>query len=394
MRPMLIFVSDIHLTDQLKAGTVSKAAIFDRFWTRIQASRGGRPAILVFVGDVFDIVRSPLWLAGAARPYDEPGPEMVAVVERIVDGILAREQEFAAAIRARVADGSLELRYILGNHDRLLAHAPRARRKIWKAFTGRDEDAEFPGELVFPEHGVIAFHGHRTDFVCHEPDGAAPIGDAIGIDLIVRFPHDVRAAAGQPLPEMDDIDDVRPIFAVPAWVRTFSAEHEGLIPTLSKTWKSVVEDFLDNDFVRRWMRVHRLSEAKKLQLLLQLSTGKVLRRTSDHRFAQLYKFFQHLFDGKFAQNAAKLLQKKQGLRYVVNGHSHFASMVPLGQIDGDPACYFNTGTWRTVHQMGRLLEGRPAFLPYDSMSYLVFFPEGDEMRRNYEWWTGAMVPRE
>ena len=42
---MLIFVSDIHLTDALHGTAVSKADTFERFWIRIQASRGTRPAV-------------------------------------------------------------------------------------------------------------------------------------------------------------------------------------------------------------------------------------------------------------------------------------------------------------------------------------------------------------
>ena len=76
-----------------------------------------------------------------------------------------------------------------------------------------------------------------------------------------------------------------------------------------------------------------------------------------------------------------------------NGHSHVASMQPLGRIDGKPAVYFNTGTWRAAHQIGHDLGGRPSFLPYDAMSYLVFFPDGDKLGREYEWWTGASVAR-
>ena len=56
--------------------------------------------------------------------------------------------------------------------------------------------------------------------------------------------------------------------------------------------------------------------------------------------------------------------------------------------------YFNTGTWRTVHQIGHDLGGRPAFVPYDAMSYLVFFPDGDALGRDDEWWTGALVGRD
>ena len=45
-RPLLIFVSDIHLTDRLHGNAVSKADQFARFWERIQAARGKRPARL------------------------------------------------------------------------------------------------------------------------------------------------------------------------------------------------------------------------------------------------------------------------------------------------------------------------------------------------------------
>ena len=84
----------------------------------------------------------------------------------------------------------------------------------------------------------------------------------------------------------------------------------------------------------------------------------------------------------------------RGFNYVVNGHSHFANMVPLGNVNGKPAVYFNTGTWRSVHQIGHGIGGRPTFLPYDAMSYLVFFPDGDELGRAYEWWNGVMIARD
>ena len=136
-----------------------------------------------------------------------------------------------------------------------------------------------------------------------------------------------------------------------------------------------------------------LDLGKKLRLLLELSRNKVIAHGSDERLTQLYRFFQHSFDGKMSAVAATELGKRRGLRYVVNGHSHFASMQPLGRIDGKPAVYFNTGTWRAVHQIGHDLGGRPSFLPYDAMSYLVFFPNDDKLGRDYEWWTGASVAR-
>ena len=169
---------------------------------------------------------------------------------------------------------------------------------------------------------------------------------------------------------------------------------------VGESWSALVEDFLSKPFVKAWMRERRLTEKKrigfdtgqKLKLLLELSTKRIVARGSDERLTKIYKMFQHGFDGKMSAHAAQEITDRKGVRFVVNGHSHFASMIPLGQVDGLPASYFNTGTWRTVHQIGNTLPGRPTFLPYDAMSYLVFFPTGDPMGRNYEWWNGAMVP--
>lgn len=398
-RPMLIFVSDLHLTDALHGTAVSKEAMFERFWVRIQAARGERPAHLCFVGDLFDLVRSPTWFEGVARPYHEASDRVSAVVEGIVDSILEREAGFFDAIRRRVEAGELEVHYVLGNHDRLLRHAEGARRKVYEALTGRDEDVEFGDEILFRDHGVLAYHGHVGDPINESREGGPTAGDAIGSELITRFPRLVKRIVGEEGSEiLDDIDDVRPIYAVPAWVRHVGVVRRDLLQPVGKTWSALVEEFLSKSFVRQWMRdKHRafgLDTGKKLRLMLELSTKRVMIKGQDQRLTKLYKMVQHGFDGRMAQHAADELSRRRGYRYVVNGHSHFASMVPLGNVDGAPAAYFNTGTWRTVHQIGNAIGGRPSFLPYDAMSYLVFFPTGDPMGRDYEWWTGAMVPRD
>lgn len=41
-RPLLIFVSDIHLTDKLHGNAVSKAEQFARFWDRVHVASGLR----------------------------------------------------------------------------------------------------------------------------------------------------------------------------------------------------------------------------------------------------------------------------------------------------------------------------------------------------------------
>lgn len=399
-RPLLIFVSDIHLTDRLHGNAVSKADQFKRFWERISAARGKRPAQLCVVGDMFDLVRSPSWFEGRARPYHGASQNAVVKnVEKIVEETIVREAGFFDAIRAKVQSGELEVFYVVGNHDRLLLTAPVAQKAISKAMTGH-EKLEFHKELEFPAHGVLAYHGNKGDPINASPDGDSTIGDAIGSELILKYPSKLRALVGADHPgieQIDDIDDVRPVYAVPAWVRQQSVIRKELLKPMAQVWNEVVEEFLANEFVRRWLdkekKTFSLDLGKKLRLLLELSRNKLMAHGSDERLTQLYRFFQHSFDGKMSGLAATELQKRRGLRFVVNGHSHFPSMQPLGTIDGKPAVYFNTGTWRAVHQIGHDIGGRPSFLAYDAMSYLVFFPSDDPLGRDYEWWTGALVPR-
>jgi len=398
-RPLLIFVSDIHLTDSLHGNAVTKADQFARFWDRIRAVRGKRPAELCVVGDLFDLVRSPSWLGGRHRPYHGASTNgVVKNVDAIVAETIRREQGFFDALRAKIASGELVFHYVLGNHDRLLATSPAAQRRIADALGLRE--LVLHREIEFRDHGVLAYHGNVGDPINASPDGEATIGDAIGSELILRFPHKLRAMVGADHPgvdEIDDIDDVRPVYAVPAWVRQQSAIRKDLLRPISQVWSEVVDEFLANDFVRRWLasqhKTFSLDLGKKLRLLLELSRNRVMAHGSDERLTQLYRFFQHSFDGKMSQVAATELGRRRGLRYVVNGHSHFPSLQPLGRLEGRPAVYFNTGTWRAVHQIGHDLGGRPSFLPYDAMSYLVFFPTDDKLARDFEWWTGAMVTR-
>ncbi|MBA3452913.1 MAG: metallophosphoesterase [Deltaproteobacteria bacterium] len=399
-RPLLIFVSDIHLTDRLHGNAVSKADQFNRFWERIQVARGKRPAELCIVGDLFDLVRSPSWFEGRHRPYHGASTNgVVKNVEKIVDETIKREADFFAAIRSKVENGELGVHYVVGNHDRLLLTAPVAQKMVARALLGKDS-MPLHTEIAFPDHGVLAYHGNVGDPINASPDGDATIGDAIGSELILKFPRMLRKMVGEDHPgieEVDDIDDVRPVYAVPAWVRQQSVMRKELLRPMSLVWSEVVDEFLSNEFVRDWLGKQRktfsLDLGKKLRLLLELSRNKLMAHGSDERLTQLYRFFQQSFDGKMSTVAAAELSKRRGYHYVVNGHSHFPSMQPLGKIEGKPAVYFNTGTWRAVHQIGHDLGGRPSFLAYDAMTYVVFFPDGDKMGRDYEWWTGAMVAR-
>lgn len=395
---MLIFISDLHLRPGAESH-IPKHEQFARFWERIERQPHDGPVDLAIVGDFLDLVRSPVWLRGDLRPYHDPSPEQAAEVELQVRQTVAAEQPFFDALRGQVAAGRLRIHYSLGNHDRLLASAPRARAAVREALGMPGGDDHFPMELRFPEHGVLAYHGHSVDDFCSSPDGAAPLADLLASELVVRFPVMLRQELGITDPRLDDIDDVRPIFAVPSWVRSLVArEVHGVGREVAKAWGRLVHEFLDNPQVTDWFKQHhkafRFDQASKIRLLLSLSAKGL--RIQDPKFAEAYKVMFGLFDSRFAQVAWESLQEEQnaGLRFVVNGHTHFAGMRPLGPVDGQAAAYFNTGTWRTVHQLGKVGDSEEAFLAYDAMSYLVFFDASDHLGRHFEWWQGVAATRQ
>lgn len=390
---MLVFVSDLHLRPGAPS-PVAREAQFRRLWQRVEGGRPGAPVRLVLLGDIFDLVRAPAWLDLAARPYHPPSPELAAHVERIVRDTIEADRPFFEAVQQKVREGTLSIEYVLGNHDRLLAHVPAARAAVRAALAMPGGDAGFPTSLAFPEHGVLAYHGHTVDQLCHEPDGSAPLGDVIASELIVRFPAEIRRRVELPDPRLDDIDDVRPILAVPGWVRTLAREEPGFLSrVVGRVWRDLVEEFLANPWVRDWVKRHhrplKLDFAQRVRLLLALSARA--RPRDEPRLSQLYYLGMKLLDVRFARAALKTLEQRpnRGLRFVVNGHTHFAGMTPLGLVNGKPGCYFNTGTWRQLRQLGTVARGRPAFLAYDAAAYLVFFDRDDPLERTFEWWQGA-----
>ncbi len=392
-RPMLVFVSDLHLRTGAPT-PVARAAQFGRLWSRIEGGSPGAPIRLCLLGDIFDLVRAPEWLGCTVRPYHEPSPELAAQVKRVIDATIEADRPFFEAMRRKVETGALEIEYVLGNHDRLLLHAPAARAAVRAALGMSGGTAPFPAVRVFEPEGVLAYHGHTVDPLCHESDGSAPLGDVIASELIVRFPSEIRRHLELPDPRLDDIDDVRPVLAVPGWVRGLArGEPAHLSRVVNRVWRELVDEFLENGWVRHWMADHhrrlKLDFAQRVKLLLALS-GRGKPR-DEPRLTQLYYLLMRLLDARFARSALRALESREhrGLRFAVNGHTHFAGMTPLGLVNGKPGCYFNTGTWRQLHQLGTVARGRPAFLAYDAAAYLVVFGPNDPLGRTFEWWQGA-----
>lgn len=215
---MLVFISDLHLSDMTTCGMLDAGAfevfVDDLKWmvqhACERADKSFTPVVrvdLVMLGDVFDLLRSPRWHDMIddddddleIRPWtpeldDDPGAahaRLAAKVERIVTAIIAQNMKGIDRLRelvqkqieVRDRDGRphfvpVRIWYMAGNHDWMLyVGRPAydgARKQIIAAFgLSNPADQPFPHTIAdapdalqeaFERHGVIvAQHGDIHD---------------------------------------------------------------------------------------------------------------------------------------------------------------------------------------------------------------------------------------
>src|SRR6187200_981411 len=151
MPPMLVIISDLHLTDGTSGESISPGA-FHLMAERIEdlALRAScrtdgsyRPIDridVLLLGDVLDVIRSAHWLTSPVRPWDNPhSPEMLETVGMITRGILRENEGGLGVLRTLANEGAIRLapanhlarpiparstqpvqvriHYMIGNHD-------------------------------------------------------------------------------------------------------------------------------------------------------------------------------------------------------------------------------------------------------------------------------------
>lgn len=446
---MLVIISDIHLTDGT-AGQTIKAGAFEIFrealhdlateasWRRPSDGAAVYKPIscvdVVLLGDILDVIRSARWCAGPVRPWgDITDPRFSAKVEEITAGILDNNQEALQILKsmtcgqwirvpaaARLREGcaapsgelkpvTVQIHYMVGNHD-WVYHLPgpafnRIRGQISQAIgLANPADSIFPYdprespivERVLREHEVFARHGDYYDGENFDRErNASSLGDAIVVELLGRFPEQVEAHLGAALPKecalgLREIDNVRPVEFVPAWLdalldKTCTGEQAEAVKEI---WNQIADQFLGVDFVRKH---HSL-----VKWGLRFSSGfslETLRQLVPWGKRQLMK--AGLVGGDFYPHAGREDQFKDlTARFIVYGHTHHHEIVPLRvtQTQSGPVSqiYMNSGTWRAIHEPTRLSGRTEDFVGYHVMSYLAFF-KGDERKgHSFESWSGAL----
>ncbi len=448
---MLVIISDLHLTDGESSETIKPGA-FEIFREEVgdmaEEASWRKPKYdnapltyepisdlhIVLLGDILDVIRSPLWLKGSIRPWsDRNDPAFALKVEEITNAILAgpTNRRSLAGLRSlslnppwiRIpesgpgAEGNSQpshpvkahIHYMVGNHDWFFHLAGPAYDRIRASICDAMGLENHPGDIfpydpsespvlqqVLHEHNVFARHGDKYDVENFDDvRNASSLGDAIVVELLDRFPEEVNKRMGNSLPPecllgLREIDNVRPLEMVPVWL-------DGLLRNtctpdqcrfVKEIWNEVADEFLRLDFVKQH---HSL-----MKWGLKLSRGFSMAQLS-----QLIPWGKEklstlgFLHSDFYPNAGKEKEFNDlSARFIVFGHTHRYEIVPLrstactgGRAD---QMYFNSGTWRVVHEPTKITPPRDEFVAYHVMSYLAFFKEDERKGHAFETWSGAM----
>ncbi len=431
---MLVIFSDVHLTDGTSGTTIVPRA-FKKFGNILNDIIGDpkeakiKEIHIVLLGDIFDVIRFRRWLRDEnksdthpIRPWSDPGEtdgaqkpwNVEEYTRNIVKGIIehSNNQEIKAYLEESQKEWAakgvkVDFTYLMGNHDWLINRYDHTRSDIAK-FIGLPDPQWYSNNpfheiFLFEKYGVLARHGDYYDRINHEGNrNSSSLGDAIVIDLLNRFPEEVRRKLG--LDEKDklyvalkEIDNVRPILNVPAWVQGVCNYFPGMEERIHRIWNETVDRFLALDFVK----AHGHLGPDFIDFL-----AMALRLTSNFSFERLQAIlgtwvakgiYQKLDDyRRFAYNEWAL--KKNQARYVVYGHTHKAEQIPLDTVSlpGPPEemlekIYFNSGTWRKVFELTAFDAENYEFIGWHVMTFLVFYlPEEREVDRHFEMWSASL----
>jgi UDP-2,3-diacylglucosamine pyrophosphatase LpxH len=348
---MLVIVSDIHLTDG-STGLRMPAGALRVFRQRLEdmaydASKRTdltyRPLEafdLLFLGDIFDLLRSTQWTQeekgqpGYARPWSDPqSPALAAKVGSIADAALQKNAEAVELLR-KMADGEaitlppatadgkvdrrashdprskfrlpvkVNLHYMLGNHDWLL-HLPGSgiqpvRQKITSAMHLANPGAFFPHDPaespviqeLFSQHSVFGRHGDIYDplnYIKEYGREHASLGDALVVELFNRIPLQIRAELGGHLPQeffsdLDEMGSIRPEVMTPVWIASLLDRHQVSQTDrqkINEIWQDLVERFLKVDFLDALDKPFQIDMVDAVKTFLRLLKSVSIEKLDD-----------------------------------------------------------------------------------------------------------------
>ncbi|HEX7338224.1 MAG TPA: hypothetical protein VF252_13535 [Gemmatimonadales bacterium] len=396
---MLVLLSDLHLTDERVARNVNPEA-FRLFETEVAGTarkRGARETQVVLLGDTIDLVRSDYWLRKNLAPEERPwggklDPETgmnseVPAIERQFRAVLhdilqsPAAQQLVSTFAALGRDTpGFSVRYVIGNHDRVLWNFPALQAELKKAIP---QIAGFSASLESEEYGVLARHGHEWDLNTHgwefrnkvllprqnvgrfssEAYRVMAIGEAVTAELLGGLLYHA-AELGTPsaiLEQLKDVNNLRPMLHVFEWLDWIGA-HETLEEQqrLYEALRLGLDGLLGCSLAKHWDRmrtdifvsadlIDRLQQARRLILGPNFGTfrGRIqgLKRL-ERTFPFLFREEETLLEGARSEQVFRSPAPGSRIQRVIYGHTHRARYDYFrGNQDGTVQMYVNTGTY-------------------------------------------------
>ncbi len=417
---MLVFLSDVHLTDGSSGQTIKDTAfkIFaDNLCKLADTVKPLEEVRLVLLGDIFDIIRSARWLSGSVRPWDPAGPAQEKIIRQILQGIITSNQQSLAILRdlrqyAAQKKVPFDITYVIGNHDWVINRYPRCRGMAAKALgiaTGNDS---FPSELFEPSYKIFARHGDIYDKFNYSGNrNASSIGDAIVIELLNRYPQTVEdslsvlVAQGAVTDDekksittlLKELDNVRPLLDAPSWVLMVAKKTENAAArhAIETAWDACVDAFFRVPFIKDQDKLFWPDTIDLLQIALQLSSHtskKLLEKVAELKEA----WFPAKIEGAYHQHAFAEQKVRSGeASFVLYGHTHDHLIVPLDQVPlpgglTQDKVYFNTGTWRKTWNKTFFDPANREFIGWHVLTYVAIFRPTENGDYNFEVWNAAL----
>jgi UDP-2,3-diacylglucosamine pyrophosphatase LpxH len=399
---------------------------------------------LILLGDVLDVIRSVKWLDEDVRPWDNvQSPDFLQMVQNISNDILSKNEPAFEILRGLNSDNNslritlppedgagkvaktgyepdaegripiaVNIHYMVGNHDWFYHLAGEEYNKIRQSVVGAMGLANDPNEpfahdpdesekiiKALNDHDVYARHGDIYDpFNYEEHRDASSLGDAIVVELLNRFPVEVKRQLGDRLPVecldgLNEIDNVRPLLLIPVWVDALLDKTCKSQPDSAKKvkdiWNELANNFLKLEFVRsrdKWW--NPLDAVDKLEFGL-----KITSKISFDKIADVIKWFAKKRKGggsTYYESSIEEQAFKDKKSFIVYGHTHHTEVVPLATSIDKDQIYINSGTWRTVYEMARVKTKVTGFVNYKVMTYLAFFKDNERGGRKFEVWSGNL----
>ena len=430
---MLVFISDLHFVD----GTAGKHNVpmeaFDGVLRDLKTHAENAKAKeikIVFLGDIFDILRTEMWFKvdEDKRPWGENESEDHA--KKILNKVISKNQATFDIFKGSLKDDygfnvEPERIYIPGNHDRLCNKYESLRAVVREnlGITGKVTGEQFDCYYLNPDYGVLARHGHEFDEYNYEGGKAysfkdymcIPLGDPITTELVAKLPLVVKQRLEEEnFPQDDikliythfqDIENVRPFGATIDWLFYQVQSQKHLKEIIEDAVDKVAQDFEELSFVQKWYKRHDkwyklMDEADKVQIVLGiLSKFKV---TSAEKLLNLIDKSRGLWSGHDEHIEAAVQEYSNldtNIVYIVYGHTHEPKQVPL-QVIHHPSgeierVYLNTGTWRARHRHGEHGDG---FITWKDLTYVILYNKDESpsvhapvlQYPTFETWSGAL----